>query len=162
MIVHLPNPFPEALKSLVFDRFRQFIGIVNAYCKSLRRLHSQTWFRQSQIMWTEPWAEPFDGWESLEKILTRNLFGGNAPINWVRKWKNTQSCRKTGHKKKYWGKVGFASRTDTGQSKSKVPVFLIQSKAPLARLFFKKCPVIKFVGGIRSLIRKIMRPVQLV
>ena len=57
MIVPHPNPFPEALKSLVFDRFQQFIGIVNAYCKSLRRLHSQTWFRQSQIMWTEPWAE---------------------------------------------------------------------------------------------------------
>ena len=95
----LKNIFPKAPELVVSDRFQQFIGIVNAYCKSLRRLHSQTWFRQSQIMWTEPWAEPFDGWESLEKTLTWFLFGGNAPINWVRKWKNTQSWGKWGHKK---------------------------------------------------------------
>ena len=57
-----------------------------------------------------PRFEPFDGWESLEKTLTWFLFRGNAPINWVRKWKNTQSWGKWGHKKNIEARLDFCDR----------------------------------------------------
>ena len=59
-----------------------------------------------------PRFEPFDGWESLEKIVPWFLFRGNAPINRVRKWKNTPTWKVSSHKKKYWCQVGFVWQTD--------------------------------------------------
>ena len=72
--------------------------------------------------------------KSLQKSVPRFLFRGNAPINWVRKWKNTPTWKVSSHKKKIEARLDLRHRrTNTGQRKSKVPDLVIPSIAPLAR-----------------------------